>query len=257
MSKDTISLRFEGDRFSKHYIPLDALSDLPAINSMIVKVASHLLLKKNPERQRVPKGFRDNVYLSLKGVGSGSAVAELAITHNGEQQTLFESEEEECMKEAFEIVTDFIGGGANVPQDMADIIAPNFNSIGQNLRHGDSLSFECGSEKRSVLNEDTRLRLVKKKSDYSSNVEMYGTVSELDRDNGTFKVTYKGDSKNQRVEVPVVGEEMARDVLAALGKYGDQKVYIRGRGQYRDQKLQKTDEVESSSCWTPETSFPG
>jgi hypothetical protein len=215
---------------------------------MILAVATHLFIKKTG-RQRAPRGFRDCNFLSLKGVGEGSAVAELDITHL-KQQSLFESEEEACIREAFKIVTDFINGNTSVSQEIGDIMAPYFNNIGLNLRPGDNLYFQYGSEKQAVLNEETRLRLVRKRPEYAENVKMYGTVSGMDRATSTFKMTYRDDLREQRVEVYYT-EEIATDVLKAFNEYEGQKVCIRGRGQYKDQKLLRIDVVEEFQLLDP------
>lgn len=244
MTKNAVSLRFDGKRFREHTIPLDALSDLPAINKMIVAVASYLLTKKTG-RQRVPKGFRKNNYLALTGVGEGSAVAKLTSMHDCVQQLLFESEEEKCINEAFETVIDFVNGN-NISPELGDIIAPFFNSIGLSLGPGDNLSFQYGDEKQAILNEETRRRLVSKRPEYADNIEMYGTVSEVDLEANTFKITYREGSKEQRVDVLNSSAEIignALEALNALNKHGVQKSFIRGRGQYKNKKLLKIDDV--------------
>lgn len=243
MTKGTVSIKFEGDRFKKHTIPLELLSDLSAINKMVIAVASYLFTEKTG-RQRVPKGFRKNNYLSLKNIGNGSAVADLDIEHNSKQQSLFETQEEECISKAFETVMDFINGDLTLSQELGEIIAPHFNSIGLNLRPGDNLYFQYGSNKKAVLNVESRLKLVNKRSEYADNVKMYGIVSEMDRANCTFKLTYKDSLfKEQRVEVNY-SEAILGDVLNALSQYDGQKISIYGRGQYKDQKLLKIDVVE-------------
>ena len=244
MERDILSLKFVGSRFDKHTIPLSMLSDLTQINKAVTDVASRIYLTKNPERQRVPKGFRDNVFLSLKGLSEGSAVISLEATHLrlDQQTTSLESTEEECLKEAFGAIIDYVSGDLSESSKYLEkIISPYFNQIGQGLRPKESLSFEYGNKKTSTLDAESRYRLIKKKSDYSAVVEVYGIVDAMDRQTETFKIT--DNAKGQRVEVHMEKGILPDAKKAFEGYDAGQKAYVRGSGLYRDQKLQKIESV--------------
>ena len=66
--------KLEGKRFEDHAIPVELLEDFAVLQELIFEIAKDIYLKQNPERQRVPKGFTDEVYLKLIDVKPGSAI---------------------------------------------------------------------------------------------------------------------------------------------------------------------------------------
>ena len=241
--EDPISIKFDGKRFDNHMIPLSMLSDLLTINKMVTDLASHIFLKKTG-RQRAPKGFRDNVFLSLKGISEGSADACLEIVHSQPQTKLFPSQEEECILEAFGMIRDYISGNLQEPsKDYEKIISPYFKTIGRGLRPEESLSF-ISNKKVSILDNGSRHKLVTRMSEYIEDVELYGIVDAMDRHTGTFKVRCGDMSKSQRMDVRL-DKRILPDVKKAFDGYDfGQKVYIRGEGLFKDQKLQRIEVAE-------------
>jgi len=242
--ENPISIIFDGKRFDNHTIPLSMLSDLSTIDKMVTDVASHIYLKKNPERERVPRGFRDNVFLSLRGVENGSASASLEIVRLRPQTTLIPSQEEECMLEAFEIIRDFVAGDLQERHKVFEkIISSHFKTIGRGLKPEESLSFKYKT-KTSTLDNGTRHRLTTKMPEYVEDVEIYGIIDAVDRHFDTFKIEYGNPTRSLRVECRL-DKRILLDVKRAFDEYDSgRKVYIRGEGLFKDQKLQKVENTE-------------
>lgn len=69
---------FEGDRFRDHSLPFTLLRDLEALQGIILEIAKNDYKNSNPTRQRIPRGFSDQLELHLSTRG-GSFVAEVAL----------------------------------------------------------------------------------------------------------------------------------------------------------------------------------
>ncbi|MXY47133.1 MAG: hypothetical protein F4Y44_09140, partial [Chloroflexi bacterium] len=67
-SKEFLRPRLQGRRFDDGGIPLEFLSDLAALQEMVLEVAKWRFLERNPERQRSPRGFTKDVHLKLTGL---------------------------------------------------------------------------------------------------------------------------------------------------------------------------------------------
>lgn len=70
--------RFEGERFRNHSLPLALLRDLEALQGIILEIAKDDYRQAHPNRQRLPRGFSDQLKLHLSA-RPGSFVAEVAL----------------------------------------------------------------------------------------------------------------------------------------------------------------------------------
>jgi hypothetical protein len=74
--------RFEGDRFRDHSLPFSLLRDLEALQGIILEIAKSDYKENNPTRQRIPRGFSDQLELHLS-TRTGSFVAEVTLITDG------------------------------------------------------------------------------------------------------------------------------------------------------------------------------
>ena len=56
-----LSPRLVGERFSGHAIPLEVLRDLAVLEEMLVETAKWEYLHEHPGRQRIPRGFTNEI----------------------------------------------------------------------------------------------------------------------------------------------------------------------------------------------------
>lgn len=82
------SLRYVGRRFDNARLPLDVLSDLPALRDLIAALAKQEFRQKNPDRQRVPQGFDKAISFALTEIEDGSAMPKLSLENEVAQQSL-------------------------------------------------------------------------------------------------------------------------------------------------------------------------
>jgi hypothetical protein len=79
MSKEILlEPHFEGERFRNHTLPLSLLRDLEALQGIILEIAKDDYRQANPSRQRLPRGFSDQLELHLSA-REGSFVAEIGL----------------------------------------------------------------------------------------------------------------------------------------------------------------------------------
>jgi hypothetical protein len=69
---------FEGRRFRQNTLPFSLLRDLEALQGIILEIAKSDYRQSHPTRQRIPRGFSDQLELHLSTRG-GSFVAEVAL----------------------------------------------------------------------------------------------------------------------------------------------------------------------------------
>ncbi len=83
-----LSLKYVGRRFDGARLPLDVLTDLPALRDLVAALAKHEFRQNNPDRKRVPQGFDKAISFSLIDVEDGSAVPIIALDDDVAQQNL-------------------------------------------------------------------------------------------------------------------------------------------------------------------------
>jgi hypothetical protein len=71
------SIDFKGERFSNANLPLDCLENIACYQRILRELAAEIWRERNPERARLPKGFKDYLSLSFSRVRDGSALAEV------------------------------------------------------------------------------------------------------------------------------------------------------------------------------------
>jgi hypothetical protein len=69
---------FEGERFRNHTLPLSLLRDVEALQGIILEIAKDDYRQTHPNRQRLPRGFSDQLELHLSA-RPGSFVAEIGL----------------------------------------------------------------------------------------------------------------------------------------------------------------------------------
>lgn len=71
------SLRFIGERFEEANLPVELLDNVKAYQEVLLSLAEEIWRERNPDRKRLPQGFRKHLSLSFSHVEDGSAVAVL------------------------------------------------------------------------------------------------------------------------------------------------------------------------------------
>lgn len=179
--------RLVGKRFVEHSIPLEVLSDLAAIQDILITVANTVYKEQN-DAQRGPNNLRRGVSLQLTNVGEGSAVAMLELRIGPDVSKI------DDVKNAFgEAKNRLVSAlnAANLGDRVAALKALNpdilarFEKLGSSLKPGEFVEFapETKDEsQRARLDTSSRVflaGLVKEGAPVEQRVEIRGVISAI------------------------------------------------------------------------------
>ncbi len=245
--------RLVGKRFDDHTIPLELLRDFAVLEEMIIEMAKWSYLKKNTERQRVPRGFANGVSLRLRAIEQGSAVPE--FIYEIDQESMFPTIEN-YLEEARISVISAISAAENddeITEYMPANLLAYFDRFGRSLQDDEVIEFSIPNddEKKARLNKATRKKLVlaSKVSEVTNEVTLRGTIPEADQAKMTFELQIVGGSK---VNAPISVEYMGTVLDAFRGYKQNIKVLLRGIGKFsRYEKLLAVESIEYINILDP------
>ena len=133
--RDFASPVFRGGRFESNVLVVDVLSDLVAYRDLVVDLAKHLVLQREPSRKRAPKGFVESFQIGIRAVEGGSAVALLSRIES--TPALPWSDSFDDARDLVEEVVAAVGEGRNLPEGFPVEFAKRFNQLGRGLRDGE------------------------------------------------------------------------------------------------------------------------
>jgi len=177
-----IQPRFVGPRFDEHTLPLSAAKDLAAYEELIVELAKHLYLKKNGDRQRVPKGFAEGFHLHLEKVDPGSAKPLLALVMVGALLNPLPGEFAEAKTLINEVIA--TDEADKLPVEFPKELYSYFNRIGRSLEPGERLEWTPeNTANPSALTPAKRKRLaLAVGTTYEAEVDIVGQIFSLNTD---------------------------------------------------------------------------
>ena len=193
-----LRLRLCGGRFMGGSVPLSLLGDISsALGELIVAAARHRFLAENPQRERTPKGFTQDLRLAATGITAGSAVLQVSLVDaSGELPEMprrhhryYEGARDDFLSTIRSAAED--SGGAYAGALSASLL-PHFDRIGRGLGAGESMQFDSSSGRSAaVLTADVRKRLLLSSSQTMSITEempLRGSVPEADQDRKSFQL---------------------------------------------------------------------
>lgn len=256
-SKEFLAPKLNGSRFEDHTLPLNLFEDFTALEELIFEVAKQIYLEENPQRQRVPKGFTDDINLKLVGIEKGSAIPKILLVSTIVGNTLLPNIPQDSVNyieksrdRVIEVISQAQSGDVN--PDLLDQKYLNyFNRIGRNLQDGESMDFAPGSLKTAILNKTIRKKILLSRSEkieYSEPISGNAAVSLVDKDTQMFMLNINGT----RVSCPI--DDSFRDVIyAAFFEYEKNTlVAVKAIGIYNDQdKLVRIENIESMDILDP------
>ena len=253
--------RFVGPRFEGGVLPLEIVGDLKVLQDLVVDVAKWQYLKDNPDRQRVPQGFADEVSFNLTGIGKESATPIIDIAFHSRKSP--ENPEipgipgryEAYYTEAREAVVKAIAA-VEREESPADIlpeqILARFDRFARRLREDECIEFSASSQKHPVrLTRESRRRLVfaSHLNEISQEVSLRGSVPEADQD----RLTFHFQPLDGRRISGKVDEEYFEAVLKAFNSYKNGgKVAINGIAKHdREGRIVKLDSIHEIADLDP------
>lgn len=157
-----LRLRYEGGRFATASIPLTYLAELRSLQRAVEALYRERFFSKHPGRERMPRGFKAALELSLTAVKRGSAVA--CLTRQAPQQgQLFEDGDplEPVIDDFLDFLDDnarTLGSTAAPEPTSRKIIAACIKEFGSSLADDEAIILE--KKQRSVKYDQVRRRRI-------------------------------------------------------------------------------------------------
>ncbi|WP_028986468.1 hypothetical protein [Thermicanus aegyptius] len=248
-NKTQLRLHLTGGRFETQGIPLAFFNDLSVLGEMIIEVAKYEFLKDHPNRQRIPKGFTDEVMVNLSNLEKGSVIS--AISIEARDNLLVPPLAMDYYKKAIDSIVDAIYA-ANEDERITNYLPPElliyFDRFGRTLREDEAIEFPMQKEQNKVakLTMEIRKKLIlnSRAKEITDEIQLRGTVPEVDQEANTFHIQLLDGSK---IKAPI--EDQYFDTIkSAFNSYREptpDRILIQGIGRFNRQgKLLGIDSVE-------------
>src|SRR5262245_53889780 len=118
MSAVLTVLRFDGPRFEDHGLDVDVLPEIHNYKRLLQATAKEIWRREHPDKQRLPKGFVDNISLKFFEIAGGSTSIPLVREFGPlEQHPMFEDELGAAAR-LLQMTIDFANRNDGVPKDL-------------------------------------------------------------------------------------------------------------------------------------------
>lgn len=249
-------LRFDGDRFKEHLIPLAALGEFQAYDGAIRAACRFLFLSRNPNRKRF--GFDLELVLGVIEEGSALSAVNRRIAQGlrrDRQAELYPppsgDPHADLFRDARDMVTELVAKVAD-SKTLRDAVADfgaqgaaartlvtELSKLGASLDDGEQLGLRgpTSNADEAVLERDFGAAIIdrfKLKTELDRQETLSGFIRASDRDNNTFRLeTLDG------LRVPLEAPPLFFKNLAASMLKDGEEVQIAGVATYRNEKLSK------------------
>lgn len=139
-------VRFVGRRFQGARLPVSILPDIEAFRDLLVAFAKSEWKERNKDRQRVPKGFDENLQLDLVTIEDGSAVPVLQFAQDTGDDRLpgFTDGREDLLLDSYARIVDLVSTVEN-NSDFRPVLTRDqigaFKRFGSGLRKDERIDF--------------------------------------------------------------------------------------------------------------------
>jgi len=256
--QDLTTLRFDGPRFEDHSLEIDVLPELIAYKKLLVETAKELWRKKNPGRERLPRGFEDSIAIKFFQLGNGSTAIPLKREYeipDGETLPLGLEDEFDEAAEAIEKGIDAATQDRPLPDVLPRNVIPFFEALGKTLRPQESIGVRARRSNREVRYTSTvRDRLMQwVESIYEDFVDLTGEVRAANIDGYNFALRQDDGRKVTGVFAP------AQEALitGALSEHSTVRLRVKGVAEFSRQdggmkRIVRVDDVQVVPAGEPQ-----
>jgi len=186
--KRIFSLRYMGERFRNHRMPVEVLSDLPAFRDLLLSFAKDQWRDRHPDRRQIPKNFDKDLTMSLFEIADGSARPKLEWSRRLEDATLFglPDEMDEIVEGAYADVIALIVGSDTVTPELSTEKVRALNRFGASLKEDEKIELPVrGTDNVVYLDMLRRKQLIMGAREtyqtrFEGSGELVGTLSPSD-----------------------------------------------------------------------------
>lgn len=240
--------RFEGDRFRDHSLPFSLLRDLEALQGIILEIAKSDYKDNNPTRQRIPRGFSDQLELHLS-TRSGSFVAEVTLMTD---DSLLEGFDPRLMR-ARAACDRFLATLSHIQEQrqgptpsLPDTAWPYVEKFGRGLQPDESICMASGGNGEVRLTREIRRQLLRSRpgsKPLSEDVKILAKVVDVRPRDRVMPI----ELRDGRVIPCTINAEQVADLGdVRVGDFGARWALIRGIGLFdRSQQLLRVEEADA------------
>lgn len=230
------TIRFSGGRFeqNKGWLDFDILPELQAYKKILVETAKEEWKRRNPDRERLPKSFEENMRLGFHEIREGSCTIPVERIVETEDDAL-EMPVEDELDEAVRIIdaTLFaVRDDAPLPERLSAKIIPLFEDWGRTLGQDECIVLDTGNGDSPIFDAAIRERLLKMKTErYEDTVDLIGEVRAAElkaQEGGSFAIQLD----NGDLVPGVFTDEQEAKITEALHEHKQVRLRVVGRGQF-------------------------
>lgn len=246
-------LRFTGGRFEKNkgWLDLDILPELQVYKTLLVETAKEEWKRRNPGRERLPRGFEENIRVGFREIIEGSCTIPVERLVDVEDELFEQAYVEDEVDEAVRIIDATLISAREdrpFPDRLPARIIPLFEDWGKTLAPDEGIELNGHNGDSPRFDAFIRERILNTKRDrYEDNVDLVGEVRAAElkaREGGTFSIQLEnGDS------VPgtfTSGQEAT--ITEALHEHNRLRLRIVGLGEFesagRLRRIVRADRLE-------------
>lgn len=240
--------RFEGDRFREHSLPFSLLRDLEALQGIILEIAKSDYKENNPTRQRIPRGFSDQLELHLS-TRTGSFVAEVTLMTDDNLLEGFDPR----LQRARAACDRFLATLSHIQEQrqgptpsLPDTAWPYVEKFGRGLQPDESICMASGGNGEVRLTREIRRQLLRSRpgsKPLSEDVKILAKVVDVRPRDRVMPI----ELRDGRVIPCTINAEQVADLGdVRVGDFGARYALIRGIGLFdRSQQLLRVEEADA------------
>jgi hypothetical protein len=248
-------MKLSGPRFADHGADLDSLQELASYKRILLEIAKEVWRRRNPDRQRLPRGFEDGAVFKLYKIEQSSVglpIMRVDDTSDARQGVLDLPDEFDSAADLLEEVVEAAAENRLLPPWFPRSVLPMFAEFGRSLSEVDAI--ELKSPRRETVvpyTSATRDRLAHwTERTYIDSTVILGEVRSADLDVSRFTIRHAGGEKVTARFLP--GQESL--ITRALDAHTECIVRVVGTAEFdsADASIRQVLSVDSIEVIGPE-----
>lgn len=227
-TKPLTTLIFDGVRFADHGLEIDVLTELIAYKKILIETAKQIWRRRNPEKERLPRGFESSIQVKLYNLCEGStAVPLMRAVPEGEQSELdIEDEFDESVR-VIETGLKAVVEDRPLPAEFNAVVIGLFEEFGRTLHEDENIVLcRASRSEAAVYNRKIRGELLHyHERTYEDELELVGEVRAADLDGRLFTIRLDDGSHVDGKFEP----NQENTIIEALGEHDSCRLKVKGR----------------------------
>ncbi|HUP61913.1 MAG TPA: hypothetical protein VNA69_16015 [Thermoanaerobaculia bacterium] len=153
---------FKGGRFDDHGVDVAALPDVVAFRELVVETAKELWRRRNPRRQRLPKGFESAILIKFYEVKPSSAALPLYREYSEPPPPLVEVlDMHDEIDDAVDVIAEAVSelaSGRELPSKFPLSVVSQLSTWGRTLGPSESIELQRKGNRIATLGKSVRDR---------------------------------------------------------------------------------------------------